>query len=329
MIEAFSHAPDLPRGDPALLNKVAWRSRWEDRLKSVTYAKAALEHTGPDPSKHLKVARGYALVTLAWQAKWRGDFDASLAFSLEAETLLSEKDHPDARAHVYSILGVLHYSRNRLDLATCATDRGLKIAEPDKNTDAFVDLLLTRATILRYKGDRSRAGLSLGRARDIAEGAELARVEHNIARWMLSDDAFELGKKHSKTSLDLCERHANRVVLPYTYEVLGACHVDLHNFECAKAAFVKGLDLAISDKDFRAQCQIIQRYAALEYARGKLDRARDLNCYGAEIAAQIDYALWGREFALSLAQIYEDLGDLKSALSAHKRAWRFEKDRRT
>ena len=319
----------LPKGDPALLNFVAWSSRWSSRQKSETYAKAALACSGDCPTNRLSAPRGYALVTLAWQSKWRGDFDASLQGCVEAESCLPEADHQDARAHTYSVLGVLYYSRNRLDLATCATDRGFSIAHPDKNASAYVDLLATRATIQSYKGDRSRAGLTLGRARDMAYGVELARIEHNVARWLLNDGSAEKGLKHAETSLELCVRHNNRVILPYAQEVLGACKVAVGELKEAEDAFVAGLDLAIEDDDFRAQCQIISRYAQLESARDNLERARDLNRYGAEIAAKMCYPLWERDFALALADIHEKLGDFKKALASHKRAWQFEKERRS
>jgi len=252
-----------------------------------------------------------------------------MALSLEAETLLSETHHPEARAHIYSILGVLHYSRNRLDLAASSADRGLSLARPDEHLEAYIDLLTTKATIQRYKGDRSRSGLTLGRARDLAEGADLARVEHNIARGMMSDDVVEKGLKHAQSALDLCEEHSNRVVVPYAQEVIGACFVGLGEWANANAAFTAGLDIAIEDHDFRAQCQIIHRHAALEHAQKNLERARDLNRFGAQIATEMKYHLWGRDFALALAGVYEELGDLKNSVAAHKRAWRFEKARRT
>ncbi|MBT8460612.1 MAG: hypothetical protein KJN60_13160 [Boseongicola sp.] len=319
----------LPKGDPALLNRVAWNSRWSSREKSETYAKAALRTIGKRPAPDSRTAFGYALLTLAWQAKWRGDFDSSMTHSLEAETYLSEAKHPGARAHIYSILGVLHYSRSRLDLAASSVERGLTLADPDAHTEAYIDLLTTKATVQRYRGDRPRSGLTLGRARDLATGAELARVEHNIARGMMADDVALSGLKHAKVSLELCLEHNNRVVIPYAQEVIGACCVALEDFGQAEAAFTSGLDLAIEDNDFRAQCQIIHRHAALEYAQKKLERARDLNRFGAQIAKEMNYHLWGRDFALDLAKIYEELGDLRKSVDAHKCAWGFEKQRRT
>ncbi len=319
----------LPKGDPTLLNNIAWSTRWSSRQKSESYALAALACSGECPKNRLSIPRGYALVTLGWQAKWRGEFDVSLENCIEAESCLPEADHQDARAHTYSILGVIYYSRNRLDLASCATERGLSIANPDVNASAYIDLLATCATIQRYKGDRSRAGLTLGRARDMAFGTELARIEHNVARWLLSDGSAKKGLAHAETSIELCERHSNQVIMPYAQEVIGACYVALGKLDEAEVAFVAGLDLAIEDDDFRAQCQIINQYAQLECARENLDRALDLNRYGAEIAAKMNYPLWERDFALSLADIHEKLGDLKKALAAHKRAWEFEKERRT
>lgn len=319
----------VPKGDPALLNRVAWTSRWASRDKSESYAKAALKTIGDKPQKAMRSAYGHALLTLAWQSKWRGDFDAALQQSLDAEAYLSEAKHPAARAHIYSILGVLHYSRSRLDLAASSVERGLILADPDDHTEAYIDLLTTKATVQRYRGDRSRSGLTLGRARDLATGAELARVEHNIARGMMADDVAVKGLQHAKTSLELCAQYNNRVVIPYAHEVIGACYVVLEDFEQAEAAFTSGLDLAIEDNDFRAQCQIIHRHAALEYAQKNLERARDLNRFGAQIAKEMDYHLWGRDFALALATIYEQLGDLRKSVDAHKCAWGFEKQRRT
>ncbi|MBT8413070.1 MAG: hypothetical protein KJO30_01970 [Boseongicola sp.] len=329
MTWSLPHSDAVAKGDPALLNRLAWRSRWSSREKSEAYAKAALKTAVATDTDSMKAPRGYAHLTLAWQTKWRGDFDASMAHSLDCETYLSETHHPECRGHIYSILGVLHYSRNRLDLAANSVERGLDLIDPDDHLEAYIDLLTTKATVQRYKGDSARSGLTLSRARDVATGAELARVEHNIARSMMRDDDVLKGIGHAETSLELCEKHANRVIVPYTLEVLGAFHVALGDFTKAEEAFSDGLDVAIKDRDFRAQCQIIHRHAALEHARNDLERARDLNRFGAQISKDMNYHLWSRDFALALAGVYEDLGDLRKSVDAHKRAWRFEKARRT
>ena len=81
-------------GDPALLQRVAWSMRWQSRAQSLEYAGRALELLKGDTSAPATIRRGQVLVTLAWQAKWRGDFDAAMTHALRAEGLLSEQTHP-------------------------------------------------------------------------------------------------------------------------------------------------------------------------------------------------------------------------------------------
>jgi tetratricopeptide (TPR) repeat protein len=319
---------DKPAGDPALLNRIAWESRWACRSKSRRYAEAALQMSLAKTGKPNR-QRGYARVTLAFQAKWRGDFDEGMTQVLDAETHLPEADHPEERAQAYSIIGVIHYSRNRLDLAECAVDRGFRLVTPESGRAAFVDLLTTKATIQRYSGDRTRSGLTIARAHQLAEGADLARVEHNLARWMLSDDTPESAIRHAETSVELADSFRNILIKPYAYEVLGAGHSALGHFQRAEECFTMGLDIAIRDEDTRAQCQIIQRHGDLERAKGDLDRARDLYGYGREVAKKMAYPLWEVIFSRALADVYERLGDLKGALAEHKRAWQIEDARRT
>jgi hypothetical protein len=83
-------------------------------------------------------------------------------------------------------------------LRTCATEHGIGLAGPDSDPEADVNLLAAKAVIQRYKGDRSRAGLTIGRVRVLSKDAELSRVEHYIARWMLADDEVKKSGKSSR-----------------------------------------------------------------------------------------------------------------------------------
>ncbi len=315
-------------GDPALLHRVAWAVRWQSRAQSLDYAGRALELLKGDRSEAAAIRRGQVLVTLAWQAKWRGDFDAAMTHALRAEGLLSEATHPGERGQLYAILGVVYYSRQRLDLADCAVSRGLTLVGPEVDPVVHIDLLTTLATTQRYKGDFKRAGETLGRARALAAGAELARVEHNVARWMQADDAASHALTHAEAALDLAVKHQNRVILPYAHEILGACLVDLGRYDEAEAQFVKGLDMAIEDDDTRAQCQIVSWRAFLEEKRGDFPKARDFYRFGSEIAKKMTYALWEKRFSRGLADVYEALGDYENAVAAHKLAWRLEDEKR-
>ena len=225
-------------------------------------------------------------------------------------------------------MGVVHYSRHRLDLADGAVQRGLSLVGPDTDKDAFVDLLSTCATIHRHSGNLRQAGEVLGKARLLASGAMLARIEHNIARWMHADGAPEHALAHAETAIKLAVEHQNNVILPYAHEIAGACLVDLDELDRAVTHFTKALEIATRDDDSRAQCQIIGWFAGLEKKRNSLERARDLYRFGTEIAKRMDYTLWEKSFARRLADVYEELGDLTNSVECHKTAWKLEEEKR-
>ena len=315
-------------GDPALMNAVAWSIRWQDRCRSTEYAEAARAMSAGNTSLRVRANLGRAVLTLAWQAKWRGAFDDALSLALETERHISEADYPDERAHNYSILGVVHYSRGRLDLASSSTDRGLLLADVTRDAPAFIDLLSTRASILRHRGDSGRAGLVLSRAEEVAEGPDEARIQHNIARWLLEDGEVDKATERAERSIDLADRHKCRVIAPYANEVHGAALSRRREFDAAEQAFATGLAIAEEDRDVRAQCQILRVFGAMEDARGNSDAALALSERGARIAARMGYLLWQQRFARDCALLHERRGDLKAALEAHKLAWTLSDKRR-
>lgn len=308
------------KADPAFLNRLAWNVRWSDRARSVRSAREALSVIGA--RRDLRCDRGQAERTLSWQAKWRGDFDAALAHALACEAVVSEAEAPDLRGDCYSILGVLHYSRHRMDLAQSATERGLGL--PDLPTATRIDLLTTKSTIERYQGHVGKSGITLMRARDLASGVELARVEHNMARWMAQQDDFETALEYADRSIALAQEHENRVILPYALEVAGSATAALDQPERASDYFRKGIEIAVEDDDMRVLCQILYCSASFEKQRGNHREAHDQLSYGAGIADDMQYALWQKKFALALAEVLEVLGDLPGALAAHKSAWHLQ-----
>lgn len=267
--------------------------------------------------------------TLAWLAKWRGDFDEANTLCLKAEALLTEREHPAARADIYSILSVVHYSRNRMDLAKNCVERGLHILDGVGPDETLVDLLITRATVQRYCGLSARAAATLDRARSLARGRELARVGHNIARGLLAENENESALEEALQSIELARKHNNRVILPYALEVAGAALSAVGETDQAVAYFDQGLAIAIEDGDARAQCQIIRYHAEVEHLRGNFERARDLYRHGTALCEDLSYWLWQKTFLLALADVNEALGDLTAALDNHRSAWQLEKKRRT
>lgn len=322
----------LPNSDPRLLNRLAWVKRWSESATSVEYANLALNASAGLNGQMRRTARAHAFRTLAWQARWRGDFAEAQKFGLSAEGEVSESEDTILRADVYAILAVVHYSRGRLDLAVCATDRGFKILEEidDKAAcDAMIDLLIARATVHRLAGNMARAGLSLNKARDLAQGHDLARVEHEIARLLLAQRDVEAAMRHAEAALEQAMQSGNQVVLPYAQEVAAACGVKLGAVARAEDLLSDAAMRATEHGDRRARCQVLYEHGNLEFERDNMKTALDLYQRGRAIAKEIGYSLWEKRFCLQLAMVHEGLGDLKRSLEYHKRAWKIVESEKT
>lgn len=311
-------------GDGALLNHHGWVKRWNDRRMSCDYARAALKLSGTGQDARSTLGRGMAYRTLAWQAKWRGDFAAAFDLCLKTEAEVREADDPIIRADIYSILGAIHYSRGRLDLANDAVDRGFAILEElsaGGHNAALVDLYVTKATIQRYNGEIARSNLAFSRAHDLATGQCVPRVKHNIARYLLADKKIDRAFEFATDAMDLAIQQRNRTLLPYVHEVLGAALARRKSYDEALQNFERGEKIARSDEDKRAECQILLERGRLEMSRNNVDSALRYYNRGTSIAREVGYQLLRKTFCLSLAEAYEKKGELAKALKQHKLAW--------
>ena len=99
---------ELPSGDPALLNRIAWARRWSERDTSVQYAEEARKKAVDGSGKRSRTQHGHALRTLGWQAVWRGELDEAMDFCLRAESFLPESTFKEVRASIYSVLAVVY-----------------------------------------------------------------------------------------------------------------------------------------------------------------------------------------------------------------------------
>ena len=311
-------------GEVRILNRRAWTARWKDRTLSGDTARQVIGRCSSRDDPDAEVEAGLALRTLAWQATWRGDFEEATTHALAAERRLDERRFPVERGDVYSILGIIHCSRCRNDLAESAVERGLEILPRgnDKAIGSYIDLLIAKATIQRHKGQLAKSNVTLGAALQMAERGELARVENNAARCILADNKPAAALEHAVRAADLAEEFENKVVQPYTAEVLADCLWRLGKYEEAESSFATGLKLALRERDRRAQCQLLQRKGLMEMARGNNRQALDLFRQSAILAERMVYGLWYKELALNMATAHEMMGNLASALSAHKLAWR-------
>ncbi len=322
---------ELPSGDPTLLNRLAWSRRWTDRNASMNFAETARATAAKGTGKRSRVQHGLALTTLAWHAKWRGALDQAMEYCLSAETYLPERENAECRALVYSLLGSIHFARNRFDLAECALERGFwllrDIPEMDVQ-DAIVELLLARAIVQRHTGERARAGITLGRASDICTEEMFPSVEYCTAIWLLADGDAEGARIRGVTALETARTQSNHTVLPYMYSLLGACDIRLGRPDDAEASLTEGLRLAEMDGDDRVRCFILRDLGLLEISRGSLDNARAHFDAASKLAAKLGLSFERKRIALQLADLFEELRDYKRAVQQHKLAWRLQNETR-
>jgi ATP/maltotriose-dependent transcriptional regulator MalT len=300
-------------------------------MASNEYAINALKTAGDGKGRRSRTEQGYALRTLAWHARWRGEFDKAMDYCLKAETFLSETDHPVTRASIYATLGSVHYMRNRMDLATCAIERGVWLLRnlADENTSSVqIDLLFVQAMVQHQSGERARAGMTLGRARELAREEDMPLVDGGTAIWLFQNSEFERAIHFGNAALTQSTKSENQVLLPNIHRILGACYASQKNGIEALAHFQDGFRLAEKYGDQTALCYLNLAQAQFELARGDTEKARDLLLIGVSIAKRQNLPLVRKQFALCLAKTFETLGQYKAAVDQHKLAWRLEKEGR-
>lgn len=323
---------ELPSGDPALLNRVAWSRRWSDRAISVDHAESARKTALDGSGKRSRVQQGLALRTLAWHARWRGDLDKAMGHCLNAETFLPEREHAEPRAVLYAILGSIHFARNRFDLANCSVDRGFWLMRDTPEAEApeaATELLLTRATIQRHSGERARAGITLGRAQELANSETGPCIAYCTAAWLLSDRDSQAALGRAEPALKSAREFGNRLIQPYLMTLVGRCTAEQGRPDTAIALFEEALKLADEDGDRRARTQALRDFARLDLMRGDEASALQRLTEAANIAKQQDHAFERKRLALLLAEVYERMGKYRQAVDQHKLAWRLQNDTRT
>ncbi len=322
---------ELPGGDPALMNRIAWARRWTDRDVSTEYAINALQTAKGGQGRRSRKEQGYAMRTLAWHARWRGEFDAALEYSLKAESFLSESEHPVTRASVYATLGMVHFVRSRLDLGMCAVDRGLWLVRDmsdDDTASVKTNLYAVRAMIQQQGGERARAGMTLSRARELAGPEDLPLVEQITAYWLLRHKEVERALEYALGALTHAQKAENKIILPYIHAIAGSCYGLQKKEIDALAHFQDGLKLAEEDQDQRALCYLNLHRAQFELGRKEIEKSRTLLLEASAIAKRQNLPLMRKEIALALARAFEELGQYKASVDQHKLAWRLEREGR-
>lgn len=302
-----------------LMNRRAWNVRWRSRRDSRQGAASVLR-AADDRDTH---SRAKAQRTLAWHGRWCGDFDTAQAHADACLSLIAPGTQTPVRADALAILAVVDYSRGFAKKAAARVDLGLRMIETRSRVDTRIELLTTRATILRYQGAHTEARTTMARALELAEGAERARVHHNIARAYESDNRedTQTGLSHAMLGLSDARRFENRVILPYALEMVGTCYRRLGARGQARRYLREAADIGAADGDTRVRCQALHQIALNEDADGDLETALLTAEEGACTAAQLSYPLWEQRFLHHLARLREATGDIAGALDAMKRLY--------
>lgn len=312
-------APTLSIADPSLINRQAWQIRWECRARSTSLAEAVLGMG--EPTGEAEDPWGEACRTLAWQARWRGDFDAA-EFYCTASLASAERSTrcaPALRGEAQATLAIVHYSRGRRDLARQAVRDGLSAIRSADLPETRAELLVLGAVVLRYgRGDVATLR-ALDRAMTLARGAMRPRVHHVLARILRTDGLPCDAMSHAMQALTGARRHRNRVLLPYALEVVASCHRTLGAPERARRYLSEGLELAREDGDRRAECHLLRELSLVDRDMGRTRAAHSAARDGLRLARDMKYELWERHLILQLAELAETTGDAGAALSAYKR----------
>lgn len=298
--------------DPEFINRKAWAIRWSDRQESSTLAQRVLDQ-GSESS-----AAGRALRTLAWQAKWVGDFDDSEGRCLHALQHLNADRDAAVLADVHGVLAVIRYSRGRRDLARDSVDTGFALLGSGGPAETRIDLLCSLATINRY-AKRNRDALdALQVALDLATGVELARVHHNLARALIHMTRTDEGLIEANLAVSHAREHTNRVILPYALELIGAGHHAQGKHDLALDALTEAEAIAQQDRDSRACCQILYQISLVHEATGAPEQALTTAIRGLALSRQVHYPLWEKNFLELIARLHEAQGNIAGALDTMK-----------
>jgi tetratricopeptide (TPR) repeat protein len=302
----------------------AWNLRWTSRDDSVDRAQKCLHLAKTLPPANSIEIEGLAYRTLAWQSKWRGQFEDCENLCRRALSRLRLGKKRAAAADVYSLLGVLCYSRGRQDLAKENITLGYQMLEIEDNVSARIDLLSTDSTVLRYAKRYEDCQRLLEKALYLAVGVEKARVYQNIARSLDHLGNLTEALDNATLSVTLARQFGNRVILPYSLEVLGTVLRNLGRLDEAIVHLTEGEEIGLADQDLRVTCQILQQRAIIEEDMGHEADAFDAAKRGLEAARSIGYSLWEKKFLRHLAEMSERQGYTGDALVAWKQLFALE-----
>lgn len=300
------------------LNRKAWAVRWTSRDQSENLAREVLDRNRKS-AKSDPVAVGLALRTLAWQARWRGDFEATHALCVRAGKRLEGSSEILAQVDLNGIRAVAHLAGLRRDKAQAEIETGLsRLGEVEHDHGALADLRTTRALILFHNGRLSRSYEECQAAIACSEGAQKFFSQQMFARLLTSDNSPSEAMSHAMPALASARRYDCLVILPYILEVLGTAYVMLDQPKEARMYLDEGLSLACAGGDKRALCQLYEQSAKLSLSEGNRETALAQLHTGLELCREIGYPIWEKRYLRLIGRLLENQGDHEAAFEMYK-----------
>lgn len=304
-----------------LAEKIAhsWASRWEDC--SGAYASAdQLLATVEKRENPLLTAN--CLRTLAWCARWKGDFLQARTYARRAVNMLSRVDAPDVLGGVLSVLAQVEFCLGDPARAIACSERGLAAVADLAGAETHIDLYSTQAALYRYQSQTDKARECLEHALSIAQGRyphDEIRVLCNIARLHAQLGDLAKARETAEFALQQVPDSATYLLLGYLHEVLGTVCLMQGDIDIAREHIETGLQLALDRSDRRLECEIRGAVASYHAAAGDLTRALDVARSGLRVAEQLKFKLWEIMYLEQISGFHEILGQYSKALTVFKK----------
>ena len=261
--------------DAGFLIRRAWHLRWTNLDASIALAEAALEHCADRP-RETAIEAAEAHLVLAWNTKWRGQFDRARELCDAAEAGFRRAGDGRWLPLIHSLISIVEFDSGEYGKCEAALERARAAIGPDVAQEAMVDVLCASGALARLKGDFDDTHdlLAMADSHGHSQGAETARVAHNMARCLAAEGHAAESIAHGLKSVTAAHMARNYAVLPYVYEILAVMHVELRAYDRAASNIADGLHYAERNGDTRALIQLDIARALLESRVGDSARAR-------------------------------------------------------
>ncbi len=314
--------------DTTFLNHQAWAIRWFDRAQSIKLAENVIGLTlgsGPKRPKSARRRNGLAMRTLAWQAVWRGDMVRAEEDAHRAIARLKDTGADHAIADALGVLALVHFNRNRRDLALQTISEAFSLRVPEHHASTLIDRLVVSSLIHLSSGRFDLAQSGFEQALTLANGPDIARVHINIAQAQLLDKRPSEALDQLEQACDSAEEHQNLVIQPYICAVKAQTYVELDQTCMALKAISKAIPRAVQSKDVRAEIVLSLQHARVLRAENRVDAAIALALTAQKRAKEAELVLFERQLLMLCAELFESQGQQEEELAQLRRLVQIDK----